>query len=296
MNEFRIPTHNKRYNRKATGRLTLMVVVLVSVIMMFMYFLEKIPTAVEAPVTNTMNYTPAPVHGVVYHKPAFSLSYVEDYELPEWVSYSLTVEMLNQPKFDRDQDFIPDPQIRTGSGHYRDYKSSGYRRGHLVPSGDMAWNKAAMDATFLLSNVAPMRQAFNDGIWLELENNVRDWARKYKEVKVVAGPVFNNHMLTIGQNQIAVPEYYYKTIFAIDDGHPIVIGFLISQQVSGYGQLQQYVVPIDSLEHLTGLELYENLYGSWEEEIRLEKSNQIPDGKWPFNPRWNQQRMEAKEY
>jgi endonuclease G len=296
MHEFRIPTHNKRYDRKAAGRLTWMVVVLVSVILVFMYVLDKARYEVSPANQPSSTYSPAPVHGVVYRKPEFSLSYVEKYELPEWVSYTLTADRLNQPKFERNQDFNPDPQIRGGSGHYRDYKSSGYRRGHLVPAGDMAWNKKAMDATFLLSNVAPMREAFNDGIWLELENNVRDWARKYKKVNVIAGPVFSNDMPSIGDNQIAVPRYYFKSVFTIREEQPQVIGFLIRQDASAYGPLSDYIISIDSLERLTGIELYENLYGSWEEEIRLEKSDHALPGQWPFNPRWYEQRLEGSKY
>ena len=181
MSEFRIPSHNKRYERKSANKLSFMALFFVAIIFVAMYFLWKLSQDQVQVQKTDIDYLPDPKQGVVYYKPGFSLSYVEEYELPEWVVYHLTVDMMNKPKHDRDQDFNPDPAIKTGSGHYRDYKSSGYRRGHLVPSADMAWNKEAMDATFLLSNVAPMRQQFNDGIWLELEHNVRDWSRKYKE-------------------------------------------------------------------------------------------------------------------
>jgi endonuclease G len=295
MNEFRLPTHNKRYDRKSVGKLAFMVFFLVGVIFLFMYYLNQFEKAESLSASDELRYRPDPKNGVVYQKPNFSLSYVEQYELPEWVSYELTVDMMNAPKLKRDQDFNPDPAITTGSGHYHDYKSSGYRRGHLVPSGDMAWNKASMDATFLLSNVVPMLESFNDGIWLELENNIRDWSRKHRKIEVIAGPVFTDPLDTIGKNEILVPRYFYKAVFTIDGGKPGVIGFILEQNLDAYVSLSEYIVSIDSIEKITGLDLFANLYGNWDEEIRLEKQANKNSVAWPFNDRWYQQRIEQAE-
>ena len=266
----------------------------VVIIFVVMYYLNDLSHDQAQVKTVSHTYLPEAGQGVVYHKPGFSLSYVEQFELPEWVSYELTVDMMNKPKYNRDQDFNPDPAIRTGSGHYRDYKGSGYRRGHLVPSGDMAWNKEAMDATFLLSNVAPMRQEFNDGIWLELENNVRDWSRKYGDINVVTGPLFNGTTTTIGENQILVPRYFYKAVFTIQDSVPMAVAFLFDQEQQTFSVLGDYVVSIDSLEKLSGIDLFEGRYGNWDEEIKLEKRSDIPAGEWPFNERWYGQRLEQE--
>lgn len=294
MSEFRIPSHNKRYEKKAVNKLSLMALFFVVIIFVVMYYLNDLSHDQAQVKTVSHTYLPEAGQGVVYHKPGFSLSYVEQYELPEWVSYELTVDMMNKPKYNRDQDFNPDPAIRTGSGHYRDYKGSGYRRGHLVPSGDMAWNKEAMDATFLLSNVAPMRQEFNDGIWLELENNVRDWSRKYGDINVVTGPLFNGTTTTIGENQILVPRYFYKAVFTIQDSVPMAVAFLFDQEQQAFSVLGDYVVSIDSLEKLSGIDLFEGRYGNWDEEIKLEKRSDIPAGEWPFNERWYGQRLEQE--
>lgn len=269
-----------------------MALLFVGIIFLVMYFLGKFSAHETAVQSGDYTYLPEPEQGTVYHKPGFSLSYVERYELPEWVSYELTVDMMNKPKHKRDQDFNPDPAIRTGSGHYRDYKSSGYRRGHLVPAGDMAWNKEAMDATFLLSNVAPMREEFNDGIWLELENNVRDWSRKYKDITVVAGPLFTDATNTIGANHILVPKYFYKAVFTMQDSVPMAIAFLFDQEQHTFSNLDDYVISIDSLEKISGIDLFEGQYGNWDKEIELEKRRAIQSGEWPFNEKWYRQRIE----
>lgn len=265
---------------------------LLGIILLFWYTARE--NAIETTYNdNTTLETPEAFRGEIYNKPNFSLSYVEEYEIPEWVTYRLTVGMLNEKKHPRDQDFNPDPAIKTQSAHYHDYKQSGYRRGHLVPSADMAWDKPSMDATFLLSNIAPMKEEFNDGIWLELEHNVRDWARMYKDITVVAGPVFNDSLGVIGKNEVLVPRYFYKAIFTAQNDQPEVIGFLFDQTESDPGKLYEYIVPIDSIEKITGLDLFANMYGDWDKEIALEKNKQVEKGEWPFNEKWYQERIDA---
>lgn len=273
-----------------------MIVIVVGIIFFFVYKSEKFTTSLPQaqPLKPARNvYTPEPLQGVIYQKPHFTLSYVEQYEIPEWVSYELTVDMLNAEKFPRDQEFDPDPAITTGSGHYRDYKGSGYSRGHLVPAGDMSWNKQAMDATFLISNIAPMTFNFNNGVWNELEQNVRDWARLHKRVLVISGPVFKDPLSVIGQNEILVPRYYYKAVFTDDEQQPRVIGFLLDQTKEEYDRLDQYVVSLDSIEKVTGIDLFSNLYGNWDKEIELEKQRSVLRD-WPFNERWYTQRKRVE--
>jgi endonuclease G len=297
-NEIRRHSHNKRPPRGAALRMLWMIIIVAGIIFFFVY---KSGSFLDTPVLrepqratiHRQDFEPETRKGKIYRKQNFSLSYVEEFELPEWVAYRLTRDMLNQKKFERDQDFNSDPAISTGSGHYRDYKGSGYRRGHLVPAGDMSWNKEAMDATFLFSNIAPMREVFNDGIWNELEQNVRDWARLHEYVIVITGPVFTDSISTIGENEILVPRYFYKAIFTAEEKEPKVIGFLIDQTAEEYETLEKYEVSIDSIERMTGLDLFSNLYGSWDKEIAMEKARSIAVD-WPFNSRWYDQRKRVE--
>jgi endonuclease G len=272
-----------------------MAILIIGVILFLMYGLKQIAEFSQAPVLADSGYHPDPKAGTVYIKPGFSLSYVEEFELPEWVSYSLTVTMLNKPKYDRNQDFEPDPAIRSGSAHYRDYKGSGFRRGHLVPSADMAWNKEAMDATFLMSNIAPMREVFNNGVWNELEQNVRDWARKYESIQVVTGPLLKSENESIGDNEVLVPKYFYKAVFTAQQQQPQVVAFLIDQDQDAFENLNEYVVSIDSLEKITGIDFFANLYGNWDTEIKLEREKSFDENVWPLNERWLKQRIDAEE-
>ncbi|MBK9984226.1 MAG: DNA/RNA non-specific endonuclease [Saprospiraceae bacterium] len=278
--------------KKSSGKFYITILLIIGVMILFWYNLKQFQGTENKKIESTKDYLPAPYKGIIYDKPYFSLSYREQYELPEWVAYRLTSDMINKPNHPRSQDFEPDQTITTGSAHYHDYKQSGYSKGHLVPAADMSWDQQAMNSTFLMSNVAPMLEQFNSGIWLELEHDVRDWATKYKNIIVIAGPIFRDSLGLIGANDVLVPRYFYKAVFTTNKGKPEAIGFIFDQTKKFISTLDQYVVPIDSIEKETGLDLFANMYGSWENEIRVERDVTKAKGEWPFNPYWYQERIE----
>ncbi len=292
--DIRRPGKKQQQAKKSSSGLIVTAFLVIGVFILFWYNLKEFQKTENTKIESKKDYLPLANKGKIYDKPFFSLSYVEKYELPEWVAYRLTKDMLNKPKHPRDQEFNPDPSIETGSAHYHDYKQSGYNKGHLVPAADMSWNDEAMNATFLMSNVAPMLEDFNDGIWLELEHNVRDWAREYNNIIVIAGPIFRDPLGQIGENDVLVPRYFYKAILTIDRGKPESIGFIFNQENKAPGTLDQYVVPIDSIEKETGLDLFANMYGSWENEILQEKQKGNTKGEWPFNQRWYEERIKNR--
>ncbi|BCK76043.1 endonuclease [Acetobacter aceti NRIC 0242] len=93
-----------------------------------------------------------------------------------------------------------------------DYKRSGWSRGHLTPSGDMA-TKSARAETFLLSNIVPQAARLNSGAWDHLEANVRKSVKRYREVYVVTGPAFRAPLGTIGPDHVRVPSSLWKAVY-----------------------------------------------------------------------------------
>ena len=66
----------------------------------------------------------------------YALKYNEQYEQAEWVAYQLTDIEVNG-KYERSDNFRKDPFVSTGSTTLKDYKGSGYDRGHLIPASDI---------------------------------------------------------------------------------------------------------------------------------------------------------------
>lgn len=110
--------------------------------------------------------------------------------------------------------FVQDKRVPKPRPCTTDYTNSGYVRGHMVPSADMAFAKDAMKATFLMSNVAPMRQEFNNGVWKQIENQVRIAAAAYSGIVILTGVTFGRcDSITRISGEIAVPNGFWKLIY-----------------------------------------------------------------------------------
>ena len=236
-------------------------------------------------------YLPGSTTDELSFKDHYTLSYHEKYEQAEWVAYRLTRSSLKLPDVDRTDWFESDPDIRSGSAHYKDYSGSGLTRGHLVPAADMAFDENAMEETFFMSNISPQERSFNGGVWRELEELVRDWAWDRSALVVITGPVLTPNLArSIGENQIAVPEMFYKIVF--DEAESEIIAFLIPNKKSER-HLKDYVVNVDSLEKVTGIDFFEQSLNMDMEEL---ESFVDPD-LWDFNEekyrlrigKWNNQ-------
>ncbi|MDP1621574.1 MAG: DNA/RNA non-specific endonuclease [Bacteroidales bacterium] len=190
---------------------------------------------------------------VITHQ-GYTLSYNPVFNVAEWVAYELTAEETI-PVVKRNNRFIPDPLLSSVSASNSDYIKSGYDRGHLAPSADMCYSYQAMAESFYLSNMAPQVPAFNRGIWKNLEEQVRQWANVDNAVFVVTGPVLTSGMPTIGSHRITVPAFFYKVI--LDYTEPVIkgIGFIMPNKGSDE-PLQHFVVTIDSVESVTGIDFF----------------------------------------
>lgn len=239
-------------------------------------------------------YYPESTSGeIVVHK-EFALSYNENHEQAEWTAHELTRENLQKDWADRVDNFLPDKAVSTGSATPDDYRGSGYDRGHLVPAADMAWDAAAMGETFLLSNISPQAGNFNKGIWRELEELTRNWAKKYGHLYVITGPVLSlEPKATIGANEVSVPVAYYKVLLDYKSSNPKSIAFVIPNEVS-YDPVFDYCTSIDEVEKLTGLDFFPDLLDEANETLLEANFNK---DLWPFNKKkyeirinsWNKQ-------
>ena len=222
-------------------------------------------------------FLPSSTTGIIVHHEGYSLSYNETYEQAEWVAYELKKSHLSSTNHKRPY-FEIDIAVKTGAASWRNYKKSGYDRGHLCPAGDRRYTKAAHDETFLTSNISPQVHSFNSGIWNTLEQKVRYWARKYDGVFVVTGGVLRGNMKAIGTEQVAVPNHFYKVLIDNNTGKTKMIAFLMPHKESNK-PLYDFVVPVDKVEELTGIDFFPELDD--EIENKLEASSSYKG--WSFN-------------
>ena len=79
---------------------------------------------------------------LIRHK-GYTVSYNSEWKIPNWVGYELLRSELDGG-VKRDDNFVPDPQVKGKSAGNADYRRSGFDRGHMAPAADMTWDKQAM--------------------------------------------------------------------------------------------------------------------------------------------------------
>jgi endonuclease G len=86
-------------------------------------------------------------------------------------------------------------------------------------------------------------------------------------------------MKVIGPHQVAVPNSYYKIILDNHKGKEKMIGFVMNNESSKFS-LQSFVISVDSLEVLTGIDFFPLLEDSL--ELKLESLVLLNTWNWKF--------------
>lgn len=224
-------------------------------------------------------FLPDGADGQTVHHKYYSLNYNEKYEQPSWVAYVLTKADLKKPNVKRAKKFKADYDVKTRSAFHRDYTHSGFTRGHMAPAGDMAFNETAMQESFYMSNMCPQIRAFNNGIWRELEETVRDWAYDNDRLYLVSGPVLKDVDKRIGDNRVGVPKAFFKVILDADGSNKRSIAYLIPHEKSDRS-LEEYAMSVDDLEALVGLDFFPDMI---DEVLEPNIESSYDQSDWPLN-------------
>lgn len=214
---------------------------------------------------------------VIVH-PGHALVWNEKYKVPKWTAHIIVADIM-EGNLARVDSFRPDPLIKANTDLFDAYWWSGYDRGHMVPSADMRWSQEALNATYLYSNISPQRAELNRGAWADLE----DWMRRYvhysgHRVFVVTAPILGDNMPLLNKpkakEDVYAPPYFFKAMIDIDGPEKKGIAFIMSNGLNDQGILS-YAVPIDSVEALSGLDLFPALDDELED--RIEAMNNTKD-------------------
>ena len=193
---------------------------------------------------------------IIQHE-GYTVSYNADYRIANWVAYVLTDKEARSDKAERQNKFVVDPLVKGASATNEDYTRTGYDRGHLAPAGDMKWSEKAMRESFYLSNITPQKPGLNRGIWKELEEQIRLWARENGAVLIATGPVIPDEELNrLGKNRVGVPRQFYKVLCMVVNNQLEGVGFLFENRDYGTTPLRQMMVPIDRVEQVTGIDFF----------------------------------------
>merc|ERR1712098_629694 len=170
-------------------------------------------------------------------------------------------------------DFVEDKSIHP---YFRslntDYKYSGFDRGHMAPAGNHRRDQLMCNETFLLSNMAPqVGKGFNRDKWEHLERYVRKMTKLYKNVYVCTGPLYlpqqgdDGKMYVkyevIGKNHVSVPTHFFKVIVGETENQQLELESYVlpNQTIPDSTPLENFQVPVDSVERAAGLLFFDRL-------------------------------------
>jgi len=185
---------------------------------------------------------------ITIHHKYYSTTFSKSKRFPVVVKYWLTKKMFDcGRRFKRSKRFKLDPLIPEFTNLDKDYKNSGYDRGHQMDAYDCGCDSIAMAESFYYSNIAPQLPALNRGSWKKLEEYTRKLAKEYDSVLVWCGSVFFSDRY-IGK--VAIPDYCWKIIYIKKFGITKAFSFK-NDLVSGW-KLSLIEVSVDSIQNLSG--------------------------------------------
>lgn len=181
--------------------------------------------------------------------------------------------------------YLNDPSLNKDDYWETDYiYGSGYEHGHICPNADRKYSYMANYQTFYMTNMQPQYHKFNgytssgadkgEGLWVRMEGKVRDWtpASTNDTLYVCKGGTIDNEDQIIGRinGKLIIPKYFFMACLMKNSMGYRAVGFWAEQQSNEWHDdepLSTYVVTIDKLEELTGIDFFCNLPDNIENEI-----------------------------
>lgn len=227
---------------------------------------------------------------------AMAIGFNCQYKMAAWTFHVLTPD-VSFGNVTRTNDFRPDNSIACPIAVEQDYfikeeKSDGsiiydgfaFDRGHLAPSADFRWSKQALSESYYYSNMTPQRKGFNRESWAEVETLLRRILdNNPQNYLIITGPILTDTMKVNEKsiNKLSIPDYHYKIIADLSSDSPKGMAFLMPNRKCEL-PASEYVVTIDSIQQLTGLDFFPTLseklqkavektsdYSVWNAEVNM---------------------------
>lgn len=194
----------------------------------------------------------------------YQICYSKEHLQAFWAFHKLTKASI-WGKQRRRNNFKRDHNIYPNLGP-KDYKGSGYNRGHLVPAADMKLNYTAMSESFYMTNISPQKSGFNSGVWRAVEAGLRKEVIRRGDAFVVTAPVllpFRNYPRI--KSGVSVPDEYYKIAYFPKE--ELMLAFLIPNESQKGKKYTSFQVSVDELEKLTGYDFFSDLPDDLEDRL-----------------------------
>ena len=165
---------------------------------------ENQPSVDETSITLTR----ARIDSLLVSTSIFEISYNEIYEQPNWVKYTVREDIVKNA--DRDgMNFYKVDTIYTSDND--DYYSNRWDKGHMAPAGSFNDSYENLYSTFTYLNAALQFDDLNRGTWVDLEEQVREWADELGDIDIEIYLEFNTGHIIL-ETGAHVPSAFYKYV------------------------------------------------------------------------------------
>jgi len=152
-------------------------------------------------------------------------------------------------EFGRANDFRPDKRLpKDWRSELKDFRGSGYDRGHLAASANMP-TPAADSQSFLLSNIVAQNPQLNRKLWSAIEKAVRALAI-HRPVYTITGVLFKGQSIERLDKRVMIPTHIYKLVF--DPKQNAAAAYLVENQADK----RHREVSLAELEQLAGIAFF----------------------------------------
>ena len=225
---------------------------------------------------------PAPNDIRVLDRGDFVIGWSDKLRHPVWCAYHVTKDAVHEAG--QRPNFVKDKSVDTCPAASA-YERCGYDRGHMVPNYAMAtrFGEAVQRRTFQMTNIAPQSPALNRGVWRQVEHRIADlWTARYGEIWVIVGCISGDRGgETVSGTDIDVPGRFYQVVVAQEGLDIRALAVVCEQEVPWDAWPTRYLVTIDELEELSGLDFLPDLPGFIQEPLEAE----LPSRLWPIRKR-----------
>ena len=220
----------------------------------------------QEPVDLTKQRVGRGVSDKILTRKAYVTSYNKQTKCPNWVAWTLTKAHTYGSIQRENERFEEDLDVAAPRATFQDFYNSRYDRGHMCPAGDNKWDEEAMKQSFLLTNICPQNHGLNKEDWNDLEIQCRTWARRFGELTIVCGPLFEDeNPRQIGRNRVTVPSGFFKVVCRMQPT-PAAVGFIFTND--GHRQpWRQQTVSVDDVEQRTGFNFFHMLPDDVEDAV-----------------------------
>lgn len=223
-------------------------------------------------------------HGLCYTEYALLHSGIT--KTPLWSAERLTdVRIKRAREISREGEFYEETGLpENDRAEFRDYRGSGWSRGHMSPSADFSSLKTQQES-FSLANVVPQNAENNGNLWAGIESSVRNLAVKDGELFVITGPIFISGDLKRANGQVLIPTKLFKLVYDTKYRKAAVY-------IADNADTWDYkVVSVPELERMTGIDFLPSLSLAEKSELLT-----LPPPKVPYKQRKKQERESYSSY